>query len=131
MGHAEIPSEWMRCAACGAPLRLREGLGAWVCDVCGSAVVVFGGGGGMSYAGVAGGNRPPDEAVGPEPEYITRQAAVREALDVYHALEVKRAAAEAAEDTGSEVVFAAAAAVAKSMVRRLMELPGAGGEDHA
>ena len=61
-------------------------------------------------------------------DLISREAAVREALGVYHALESKRAAAEAAEDTGSEVVFAAAAAVAKSMVRRLMELPEAGGE---
>ena len=60
-------------------------------------------------------------------DLISREAAVREALGVYHALESKRAAAEAAEDTGSEVVFAAAAAVAKSMVRRLMELPAAGG----
>ena len=64
-------------------------------------------------------------------DLISREAAVREALGVYHALESKRAAAEAAEDTGSEVVFAAAAAVAKSMVRRLMELPEAGGEAHA
>lgn len=60
-------------------------------------------------------------------DLISREAAVREALAMYHALAARRDACQRAKDVGGLVMWTAAAEIAQAMVRRLMELPAAGG----
>lgn len=64
-------------------------------------------------------------------DLISREAAVREALDMYHPLAARRDASQRAKDAGGTVMWTAAAEIVQVMVRRLMELPEAGGEDRA
>lgn len=56
-------------------------------------------------------------------DLISREAAVREALDMYHALAARRDACQRAKDAGGTVMWTGAAEIAQAMVRRLMELP--------
>ena len=58
-------------------------------------------------------------------DLISREAAVREALAMYHALAARRDACQRAKDAGGTVMWASAAEIAQAMVRRLMELPAA------
>ena len=58
-------------------------------------------------------------------DLISREAAVREALAMYHALAARRDACQRAKDAGGTVMWTAAAEIAQAMVRRLMELPEA------
>lgn len=58
-------------------------------------------------------------------DLISREAAVREALDMYHALAARRDACQGEKDAGGTVMWTAAAEIAQVMVRRLMELPEA------
>ena len=60
-------------------------------------------------------------------DLISREAAVREALAMYHALADRRDACQRAKDVGGTVMCTAAAEIAQAMVRRLMELPAVGG----
>ena len=56
-------------------------------------------------------------------DLISREAAVREALDMYHALAERRDDCQRAKDVGGPVMWTLAAEIALAMVRRLMELP--------
>ena len=56
-------------------------------------------------------------------DLISREASVREALDMYHALAARRDACQRANYAGGTVMWTAAAEIAQVMVRRLMELP--------
>ena len=58
-------------------------------------------------------------------DLISREAAMREALAMYHALADRRDACQRAKDVGGTVMWTAAAEIAQAMVRRLMELPEA------
>ena len=51
-------------------------------------------------------------------DLISREAAVREALDMYHALAARRDACQRAKDAGGTVMWTAAAEIAQAMVRR-------------
>ena len=64
-------------------------------------------------------------------DLISREAAVREALAMYHALEARRDACQRAKDAGGTAMWTDAAEIVQLFVRRLVELPEAGGENDA
>lgn len=57
-------------------------------------------------------------------ELISREEAVKAALEFYHTLKDRRDACMQTKDVGGVMVWTAAAEIAQAMVRRLMELPG-------
>lgn len=61
-------------------------------------------------------------------DLISRAAAVKAALDLYHTLAARRDTCRQAVDVGGVMVWTAAAEIAQAMVRQLMELPGAEAE---
>lgn len=58
-------------------------------------------------------------------DLISRAAAVKAALDLYHTLAARRDTCRQAVDVGGVMVWTAAAEIAQAMVRRLVEMPGA------
>lgn len=65
-------------------------------------------------------------------DLISREAAVREALDMYHTQQARRDAYR--RQTGDMLgwmVLAPLVDLAQDMVQRIMELPATGGEDDA
>lgn len=56
-------------------------------------------------------------------DLISREEAVKAALELYHTLTERRDACRQTVDVGGVMVWTAAAEIAQAMVRRLMELP--------